>query len=357
MESKIIEDVQSLAALEEQWRALQPAIMHPYQELGWYVACARTLATTGGRRLKVITAWDGDRLTAVMPLVLRRFKGVRLLEWVGARVSDYSDIIVRPGVDPGEASRTLWRGLWQGVRFDVLRLGQVRADALINGPVDSANHRVETEEASFGIPLRWSSGDDYIASRNSHRRGRLRQSLRQISKHGYEFKVWRTYEPAVLDAAIEQKQGWARARGVPSFITESEGPAFVHAMAQELAASGSLHLSAIQSAERIVAVHVGFIRNDTLYYYMPTYDAAFAKLGFGSSLRESLLMWACDQGLKKFDLLLGAEEYKQQYETLDQPVRTLLVPRGIIGRIAVAYYRRGAAPKPAVVSGESPEPA
>jgi CelD/BcsL family acetyltransferase involved in cellulose biosynthesis len=109
-----------------------------------------------------------------------------------------------------------------------------------------------------------------------------------------------------------------------------------------MSSRGLLHLSAVRSAERIVACHVGFVHGDTFYFYMPTYDAAFAKHGFGNSLREFLIMSACDEGLRKFDMLLGAAEYKLQYAAIEEPVHTLVVPRGIVGRAAVAYYRRAA---------------
>src|SRR5262249_47048808 len=154
-----------------------------------------------------------------------------------------------------------------------------------------------------GFPLTWATGEDWLASRNKHQRGNFRRQSRQIQKLGYEFKVWQSPERAVLDAAIEQKQAWVRARGVGSFITEPQGPEFVHAMARQMSARGALHLSAVCSAQGMAACHVGFVRGDTFYFYMPTYDAAFAKQGVGSTLRESLIMWACDQGLKKFDLL------------------------------------------------------
>jgi CelD/BcsL family acetyltransferase involved in cellulose biosynthesis len=290
-----------------------------------------------------MTLWDGSRLAAVWPLTLRRYRGVRLLEWVGARVTDYCDIIVAPQVDVDEALRLLWRDLQRKVGFDVIRLGQVRSDAVISQFVERLDPWVETREAAFSIPLTWASGADWLASRSSKRRDAARQRLRQMEKLGLEFKVWRSPEPDVLEAVIEQKQAWVREREVGSFITDAQGPEFVRALAQQMSDRGLLHLSAVRSAERIVACHVGFVRGDTFYFYMPTYDAAFAKHGFGNALREFLIMSACDQGLRKFDMLLGAAEYKLQYAAVEEPVRTLVVPRGIIGGAAMAYYRRSAA--------------
>jgi CelD/BcsL family acetyltransferase involved in cellulose biosynthesis len=51
-------------------------------------------------------------------------------------------------------------------------------------------------------------------------------------------------------------------------------------------------------------------------------------------------MWACDSGLRRLDLLLGAYDYKTEYNCTLEPVRTLVLARGLIGRAAVAIYRR-----------------
>ncbi len=51
---------------------------------------------------------------------------------------------------------------------------------------------------------------------------------------------------------------------------------------------------------------------------MPMYDAAFAKKRIVNTLREHLIMSACDHGLKKFDMLLGAHDYKSQYAAVKE---------------------------------------
>jgi CelD/BcsL family acetyltransferase involved in cellulose biosynthesis len=341
LESRVVEDLSQLSALQDAWRGLQPSVRYPFQELGWYLAWARTIGTTGGRRLKCITLWDGARLVAVLPLALRRYKGIRLVEWIGGSVTDYCDAIVAPGVDAQDALATLWRTLNREVGFDVLRLGQVRADAVVSGFADSVDPWVETREGAFSIPLKWSSSEEWLKSRNQKQRYEARRLMRQMDKEGFQFRAWKAPEPLepMLAAVIEQKQAWVRARGVDSFITEPQGPEFVYALAREMAALGMLHLTAIQHGDRFISCHLGFERGDTLYYWMPTYDAAFAKKRVGNTLREHLIMSACDRGMKKFDMLLGAYEYKSLYDAVEDPMRTLVVPRGLLGRATVAYYR------------------
>jgi CelD/BcsL family acetyltransferase involved in cellulose biosynthesis len=219
--------------------------------------------------------------------------------------------------------------------------------------VDPLDHWVETRESALTIELSSATGAEWLASRTSHARGRIRQRMRYMDKNGFEFKVWRTPEKDVLDAAIEQKEAWVKARNVESVVSGPQGPEFVRMIAEEMAADGILHLSAVRSPkQQIVACHVGFVRGDTFYYYLPAYDAAFAKHSFGTSLREFLIMWACDQGLKKFDLLLGAHDYKLQYGAVQEKlIRTLVVPRSLLGRAAVAYYRRASANRSALGEG------
>src|SRR5947209_5323769 len=100
MQVRIVENAADFAALAAPWQALAHEVgARPFQEFGWAAAWMRTLGTVEGRQPRVITLWDGDRLRAVLPLTSRRFKGVRLLEWVGARRTDYCDALFDPTVD------------------------------------------------------------------------------------------------------------------------------------------------------------------------------------------------------------------------------------------------------------------
>jgi CelD/BcsL family acetyltransferase involved in cellulose biosynthesis len=47
--------------------------------------------------------------------------------------------------------------------------------------------------------------------------------------------------------------------------------------------------------------------------------------------------------MRRLDLLLGAYDYKTEYNCTLEPVRTLVMPRGLIGRTALFLYRRQAA--------------
>jgi CelD/BcsL family acetyltransferase involved in cellulose biosynthesis len=339
---KIVNDPEAFAALEAPWRALSvAAVARPFQEFGWAAAWMDTIGGTSGRQPRIITAWDHEMLIGVLPLVARRVNGLRLLEWVGSKVTDYCDALVDPRVPSDQVVQQLWQALWWSGGFDVARFGQVRVDSAIHAFLRAQNPWVETMEESVGIPLACGSGSEWLRQQNAKAKNSISYGLRRLKKLGFSYTVWQAPDSygAIIDALLEQKRAWYAARGRTGILAERHGADFLYKLVDAMAASGSLHLSAIRSNEAIAACHLGFLRDGVFYYYLPTYDARWSKYSPGTLLRNLLIMSACDSGVRRFDMLLGAHDYKSRYDVTAEPVRTLVVPRGLLGRAAVSCYR------------------
>jgi CelD/BcsL family acetyltransferase involved in cellulose biosynthesis len=136
------------------------------------------------------------------------------------------------------------------------------------------------------------------------------------------------------------------ARGLASMITETDGVDFLQAAVAHCAGRGELHLSTVQNEHHVAACDLAFVHDGVIYSYIASFDPEFAKYSFGRVLTDRLLMWACDSGMRRFDLLLGAYDYKTEYNCTLEPVRTRVIARGLIGSAAVAFYRRKAASRP-----------
>ena len=136
---KLIEDRGAFDALEVAWRALDahPAV-RVFQEFEWTASWVRTLGAAGGWRLKIATLWQEERLVGVLPLCVRRFKGLRILEWIAVRVSDYCDAILDPRLDPAQALPTLWEAVTRSGGFDVARLQPNRRAGLLESLAGAA---------------------------------------------------------------------------------------------------------------------------------------------------------------------------------------------------------------------------
>lgn len=354
LEIEIVEDRAGFDALEAHWRELdaQPGV-RPFQEFGWSAAWVRTIGAAGGWRLRIGTAWDGERLVAVLPLCVRRYKGVRVLEWIGARVTDYCDAIIDRSLEADSALRVLWSAINRRGGFDVARLSHVRTDGRIFGTISKLNAWAETLEDAGGVPIVWPNGAQWLQQQSSGMRDRVKYNSRRMSKAGFEARVWAGPDPCapIIDILIAQKRPWLAARGLSSFINEPGGVEFLRSVVEAAAARGELHLSTVQSKDNhIAACDLTFVREGTAYSYLASFDQQYAKYSFGRVLTDNLLMWACDNGFKRLDLLLGAYDYKTEYGCNLEPVRTLVIPRGILGRAAVSLRRRAVERARAAVS-------
>jgi CelD/BcsL family acetyltransferase involved in cellulose biosynthesis len=341
---RLIEDEASFEMLEEPWSLLATAAgARPFQDFCWANAWTQTIGRSDGRKLRVATAWDGARLLAVLPLVRRRYLGARLLEWIGAKVTDYCDVLVDPSTDASSALLALWTAITARGDCDVIRLGQVRGDAKINELFQAAqlDPWVETREQVYFVPIRWSSGEEWLNEQSAHARKQAKYDLRRLSKAGFEYYVWESpdaYEP-LIEAIIAQKSAWLASKGLGTLLDHPDGPQFLRKCVAAMAKRGALHLSGFRSSKGFAACHLGFYQNGVLYGYMPTYDSAWASYSPGSAIRDAFIMWACDHGARRVDLLRGVDSYKLRYQPDSEPLQTFVIPRGAIGKAFVSAYR------------------
>jgi CelD/BcsL family acetyltransferase involved in cellulose biosynthesis len=346
LEVRIIEQPDEFDALEAPWGSLDARqSVRPFQQFAWAAAWVRTIGTAGGWRLKVASLWQDGRLMAVLPLCTRRYKGLRLLEWIGARVTDYCDAIADPGLNQESALHTLWESIRRSGGFDVARLSHVRTDSKLFDVLGAFDPWTETLEDAGGVPIAWSSGAEWLQAQSAGMRDRVKYNTRRMHKAGFDVQICDNVQSCrrIIDTLVTQKRPWLAARGLSSFIDKPGGVEFLQIAVAASAKRGELHLSTVEKDGRIAACDLAFVRDGVIYSYIASFDPEYHKYSFGRVLTDYLLMWACDNGMRRLDLLLGAYDYKTEYNCTLEPVRTLVMPRGVIGLAAVFLYRRKAA--------------
>jgi CelD/BcsL family acetyltransferase involved in cellulose biosynthesis len=342
MDAEIVEDIGALPALKGAWAALADrARARPFQEPAWSTAWLATRGAADGYRPMVAVLRAGERLIGVLPLARRRYHGVRLLEWAGVGTLDYADALVDPSVGRPAALRAMWQAVRLRGGFDVVRLGQVRSDAACVDLIEELGARVEGDAPAFAVPVAWADGQAWLRSLPKRSRQAVTYGLRRLAGEGVAFRVGEAAgsRTELLDALLRQKLAWHEATGLEGLAIKPGGAEFVRTLAEAMAARGMLHLSALRSDEAVVACHLGFVRDGVLYYYLPTYDRAFAKHGPGHLLLSCLLMWCCDNGLRRLDLLVGPEPYKLRFHPTVETVRTFVLSGSALGRVAVTAHR------------------
>jgi CelD/BcsL family acetyltransferase involved in cellulose biosynthesis len=94
-----------------------------------------------------------------------------------------------------------------------------------------------------------------------------------------------------------------------------------------LAARDMLRLFVLRLGGRIVALLLALRNRSTLYSYLPAFDPAYKKYGFGHVLHEHALRYAHENGYGFWNFLRGEEQYKFNWGAQPIEKRRLTVCR------------------------------
>ena len=315
MEIEVVSSEAALRSLFDDWRDLQSrAGRQPFTDPAFFSAWWDNHGRASGRTLHIVTGRREGRLVALAPLVIARRYGVRILEWGGANVLDYGDMVLDREGDAGD----LWHVIRRSRKYDLAFIRSLHADCSCRGTVGEFGYQARSRSLYY-FHNSWSSGDAWLAELPSKKRKRLRQMERRLEdRESIRFNVHTVGRApqAVLGALIDQKAAWA-AKNARTGLFDDPAPAaaLLTRLADAAAELGNLHLSWLSRGDQILATHLGFVHRSVLYYYMPSYDAALGRYSPGSILLAKLLAWCSDEGVSGLDFLQGDDPYKAAFAT------------------------------------------
>ncbi len=127
---------------------------------------------------------------------------------------------------------------------------------------------------------------------------------------------------------------------------------FLTELARLMSAAGWLKVSQLEVGGRPVAWNYGFQFFDTWFWYLPTFEMQYEKSSPGSCLLRLLTQEACaDSSVKRLDLGLGDEAYKERFSNAISSTRYIQLSKSITRHLAYAgrhWLRASAARFPAV---------
>jgi CelD/BcsL family acetyltransferase involved in cellulose biosynthesis len=345
-----------LAALVPSWRALVAAtpgtsyFTTPDWVLGWAESLGRAEAARA-----VVAVWrDGDGAAqAVVPLLRTR---ERLHPRVPGGVACWTPL----GTGPGAADHcgfAVHPDRHEDVRAWLASLARHRtmvfphSDAGTGDPFLPPGAREIERTACPVLPA-----DPAALGSARHRQG-VRRKARRLAEEGVTF-AWLapgTMEPHVFDDLLRLHRSRRDAIGAASAFDASRRPLHVALAARAAPGRGPCALVARDGAGVAVGVLYGFLWRDTFAYYQLGWDPGYAKASLGTVLFHETLTALAEHGVREFDFLRGAEEFKHRFGATDRYDTTWLVARGAGGALlgAKSAARRMRARRPLRPSGES----
>ena len=269
----------------------------------------------------MISAWAGERLRGVLPLVRRRtfisgFPVATLT--IPANVHSLrASITVCPGAEGQAALPALWQAAKDLPRWDLIDVANVVQGNGLDRLVTLAaadgyrTARMRTSQTLY-LPIAApatstpdkSAQPPWLAGTRPKFRSHLRRARRQLEEQGkLELKHYGAADPAALKKFYElEASGWKGAEGT-AIQCDPRTQQFYDSVAQAAARDGYLSLDFLELNGQPIAGHFGFNLRGRYFLAKAGYDEAFRRHGPGQLLVNEILGQTPERGLREFDFV------------------------------------------------------
>lgn len=347
----MVRSIQQLEAIRDAWDALAAPSGSPLLEHDWFMSCAEAFHPE--QDLQVITAWKGDTLSGVAPLVR---EGGRLVILGGSRLHEPSDWLF----SCGEAlSDLVDRAIDVG---HPLILQRMRADSaavreLSRLPRMRALTAVRPSADSLAV-ITQGTWDAYHAGLSSRITTNLRRLRRKAEKALGPMTVAQSSPtPADVDAHLEtvvavEGSGWKGRRG-SSLAGRADLRDFFRRYCRRAAAKGRLRVSTLSIGAHVAAVELSVEACRRVWQLKIGYQESLATYYPGLQLTEASIRSAFERKLDAYEFLGSAAEWEERWRPETRRYRLVAVypvtAIGLVGAcrdVAGTVWRRmhGAGP-------------
>lgn len=314
-----------LADVEIIWREFeQEAVCHVFQTFDWL---SRWIEIVGkpvhAIDPRIVIVRKLGEIELILPLGIRRHRGVSLLEWLGGIHADYQGPLVKIDFNK-EALGAVWKLIKKTLpKFDAVFFRSQSGDKDYQG--NPFLNSIVTEHAraySICINGAW---EKYQTDRvNPKLRADSRRQKKRLKELGdLKFVVASDHETAkrLTQVMFDQKRRRFKDTNCSDILAMEEYRLFYEKITDDLLTSKMIHVSALEINDQVIASHWGALYRNHFYYLMPAFAGGdWKRYSPGRLLLESLLEWCFNNGVKKFDFTGGAEAYKLDWYNADVPL-------------------------------------
>jgi CelD/BcsL family acetyltransferase involved in cellulose biosynthesis len=343
-----VTDTGHFLRLRDQWNSLgSSAIETVFLTHGWLASWLQELAPSA--QLHVLTAWEGDRLVAALPLFGDPKVG-RGRRWafmgVGTLTPNHLDVIAEPGYLPQARTRFAEMLAEKRADWDILEFGKLPADT-----ATAEAFTVRFAESGFATANSVAAAcpycelppsyDEYLSMLKRRLRKKIRQTRRWVAEQPDSRRAaltdTETDSLAALASLVRIHQARWKGRGYPGAFADPRVVRFHERVVREAHAAGCLRMYVLTEGDDTVAVSYDFHVGSTVQAYLSSFDERWADASPGVLLRSYVIEHSITQSATRFDFLEGEEDYKAAWcPSRRQNLRLSVFNRTLAGRVAHA---------------------
>lgn len=341
--------LRSFAEAEPLWKeAQQHCACSGFQTFEWLSTWQETIGAAERVQPRIVHLADPEgRTLMLLPLGIRRRRGLLILGFLGDVVSDCHAPLIRPDfarrLDAGGPGAVLALLTELSPKVDLIAFDKMPAH-IGNAPnpfvrLPGASH--EWNAYAAHLPA---SFDAYRKRHSAPFFGDTLRRLRRLTEEVAEPVLYRA-DSAESAAEIFGTLLRQKAQRGHTVIARPACLAFYRMMTERHLGSGLITLSALMVGDAIVATHWGMIFRKRFYYLQPANEfGRWVRYSAGRLLLLRLVQDGIERGLKTFDLTIGDETYKRFWADQIIPLYAFRRAQSLKGRLHLALRRlvRGA---------------
>ena len=255
------------------------------------------------------------KLCMIIPLEIKNFFGVRILQLIGTKEFDYCSPILtnlKNYLDDISFNK-LWKKILHSIgKYDFILLDKQpeKVRDIDNPLVKYLKNTYLSKVYLIELP---NSETEYLDK--FHDKKFLNELLRTTKKlqKDYEvnFKILDDDKTLNLSKIVNNKARILNKKKIKHILDEKFLNYFIELKKRN---KELFNISLLEINKEVVSANLGFIYQKTFYYYLPTiFSNKYSKFSPGKVLIFNLIGWCIKNNIKNFDFGIGNEDYKKYW--------------------------------------------
>ncbi len=288
------------------------------------------------RSLHIVVGHEDGKLVAVLPLVVLRKKGMRVLQMAGEKAFATCDLIAEPHIP----SADVWRAALRSPSYHFADIRDVFEGTACHAAL-SAFARRRDASACLHMDIVWKSGKDWFAERSKTTRYNFSRNMRRLEETGpVTFNAFEALPlpEGLMDRLVTLKTAWCLENREHGLFDHPGVGEFYRQLAAHAAAKGWLALSCLSCGDQPIGFDLAFRYKNALSGFVTTYDPAWSACSPGILVLTHSMMWAIDQGITRYDFRQGDYPYKHRFTNSSRACFEYTFSGNLMGRLVEEVF-------------------
>jgi CelD/BcsL family acetyltransferase involved in cellulose biosynthesis len=293
-------------------------------------------------KLYIIFIYRDDSLIAILPLCIKNFFSIKILQWIGEPFNDYNFPILvnKLLVSNNELSKVIYEIININKKdYSLVYLKKQLTYFRGQNNIFSNFKNISTHEKNSVFVMN-ESFENFLNNHNFFKISKYKRIKASINRFNIEYKSSYinnndfSFKNDVYNFFLINKSDRINKTGAWNYLKFSKYKDFIYLNLR----NHKCFCNAIYIDNKIISASIGFIDNETFYYIFPCYDNKWKKISPGLiNLYLSIRDFYENKLCNRFDFTIGNEPYKDVWSNEVKFLNQSFFGSSIIGIFLIPF--------------------